>query len=257
MIEMINICAGYDGQEILHKINMKLEPGKVTVVVGPNGCGKSTLLKALVRLNPHTSGRIRVAGKEMETYNSTELAQQIAYLPQSRNVPDITALRMVLHGRFPYLKYPRRYRQEDFQKSKEAMKWVGIEDLAEQNVNRLSGGNQQKVYIAMALAQDTPTILMDEPTTYLDISHQMRLMDLARELAARGKAVVLVLHDLAMALQMADCLAVLSKGELVRYGTPEEVFKSKILDVTFGIRICRVETEYGWKYYYEHKAMNK
>lgn len=251
MIELIDVCAGYDGEEILHKINLKLMPGKVTALVGPNGCGKSTLLKACIRLNPHTSGTIKVCGKDMEEYNSTELAQQIAYLPQSRNVPDITALRMVLHGRFPYLKYPRRYRQQDFEKAREAMEWVGIGHLAEQNVNRLSGGNQQKVYIAMALAQDTPVILMDEPTTYLDIAHQIRLMDLARELALQGKAVVLVLHDLAMALQIADYLAVLSKGNLVQYGTAEELFQSKVLDRTFEIKLCRVKTDEGWQYYYE------
>lgn len=253
MIELIDVCAGYDGEEILHKINMTLEPGKVTVLVGPNGCGKSTLLKSLVRLNPHTAGKIKVQGRDIREYSQQELAKQIAYLPQSRNVPDITVLRMVLHGRFPYLKYPRRYRQEDIMKAREALEWVGIAHLAEQNVNKLSGGNQQKVYIAMALAQDTPVILMDEPTTYLDISHQIRVMELARELAYQGKAVVLVLHDLEMAIQTADYLAVLSDGNLMEYGTSEEVFESKVLDQTFGIELCKVLTEYGWQYYYRHK----
>lgn len=252
MIELINVCAGYDGEEILHKINLKFAPGKVIALVGPNGCGKSTLLKMLVRLIQHSAGEVKVQGKLIEEYNSTELAQQIAYLPQSRNVPDITALRMVLHGRFPYLKYPRRYRKEDFEKAKQAMEWVRIEELEEQNVNRLSGGNQQKVYIAMALAQDTPVILMDEPTTYLDISHQIRLMDLSRELAKQGKAVVLVLHDLAMALQTADELAVLSNGNLVKYGNAEEVFESGVLDSVFGVKLCRVMTDCGWKYYYKY-----
>lgn len=252
MIELKNVYGGYDGEEILHNISLKLEPGKVTVLAGPNGCGKSTLLKTLVRLNPHTSGEIKVQEREIETYNSTALAQQIAYLPQSRNVPDITVLRMVLHGRFPYLKYPRRYRQEDFSKAKEALKWVGIEELAEQNVNRLSGGNQQKVYIAMALAQDTPVILMDEPTTYLDISHQIRVLELAKELAKQGKAVVLVLHDLSMALQNGDYLAILSEGNLVRYGTSEEIFESRVLDMVFGVKVCRMQTESGWQYYYKN-----
>ncbi len=251
MIELINVCAGYDGEEILHGIHLKLESGKVTALVGPNGCGKSTLLKALIRLNPHSSGTINVCGKEIREYSSTELAKKIAYLPQSRNVPDITALRMVLHGRFPYLKYPRRYRKEDFETAREAMEWVGIRHLAEQNVNRLSGGNQQKVYIAMALAQDTPVILMDEPTTYLDIAHQLRLMELARELAKQGKAVVLVLHDLAMAMQTADQLAVLSEGNLMHYGTAEEVFESGILNEVFGVKICRTMVNGSWRYYYE------
>lgn len=253
MIELIDVCAGYDGKEILHKIKMSLEPGKVTVIIGPNGCGKSTLLKSLVRFNPHTAGKIQVQGKDIFEYSQQELAKQIAYLPQSRNVPDITVLRMVLHGRFPYLNYPRRYRQEDIRKAKEALEWVGIPHLAEQNVNKLSGGNQQKVYIAMALAQDTPVILMDEPTTYLDISHQIRVMELVKELAQQGKAIVLVLHDLEMALQTADYLAVLSEGNLIKYGTAENVFASKVIDQTFGIELCRTMTEHGWRYYYGYK----
>ena len=223
MVECRDVCAGYDGKEVLHHVNLTFSPGKVTVLVGPNGCGKSTLLKTLVRLN----------------------------LPQSRNVPDITALCMVLHGRFPYLSYPRRYRREDMEKAREALCWVGMEDFAEQNVNRLSGGNQQKVYIAMALAQDTPVILMDEPTTYLDISHQLKLMSLAKRLAEEGKEVVLVLHDLSLALQTADEVAVLSQGNLVKCGSCEEIYKSGILDEVFGVKVRRIETENGWKYYYE------
>ena len=250
MIELINVCAGYDGEEVLHNINLKLEPGKVTVLVGPNGCGKSTLLKALVRLNPHSSGEISIGGRAIAEFDSAGLAREIAYLPQTRNVPDISVLKMVLHGRFPYLKYPRRYRAEDLEKAREALKWVGMEHLADENVNRLSGGNQQKVYIAMALAQDTPTILMDEPTTYLDISHQLRVMELARRLAAEGKAVVLVLHDLSMALQNADLVMVMSQGNLVRQGTPKEVYESGVLDEVFGVKVCRVETENGFQYYY-------
>ncbi len=251
MIELKNVCAGYDEKEILHHINLKFVPGKVTVLVGPNGCGKSTLLKTLIRLISHSVGEIEVQGRKIESYSTTELAQQIAYLPQSRNVPDITALRMVLHGRFPYLKYPRRYRPEDFQKAKEAMEWVGIGNLAEENVNKLSGGNQQKVYIALALAQDTPVILMDEPTTYLDISHQIKLMELVRKLAKQGKAVVLVLHDLTMAFQVADFMAVLSEGKVLEYGMAEEVFESGILNRAMDVKVCRVMTEKGYKYYYE------
>ena len=249
MLELKNVCAGYDGEKVLHKINLRIEPGKITVLVGPNGCGKSTLLKALVRLNPHSCGEIYVNERLIEEYDSTDLAQQLAYLPQKRNVPDISVLRMVLHGRFPYLKYPRRYREVDFEKAREALRWVGLEQLADENVNRLSGGNQQKVYIAMALAQDTPVILMDEPTTYLDISHQLRVMELARRLAAEGKAVVLVLHDLSLALQTADVVAVMSEGEFVSVGTPDEVYESGVLDDVFGVKVCRMETENGWKYF--------
>lgn len=251
MIELKQVCAGYEGKEVLHNIDLKFEAGKVTVLVGPNGCGKSTLLKAIVRLNLHTSGEIMVQEKAIEIYSAKELAKQVAYLPQSRNVPDISVLRMVLHGRFPYLNYPRKYREIDFQKAREALRWVGLEDKAEENVNRLSGGNQQKVYIAMALAQDTPVILMDEPTTYLDISHQLQVMKLVRRLANEGKAVIMVLHDLTLAMQYADGVCVMSEGNLVSRGTPEEVFQSGVLEEVFGVKVERIEGKDGFNYFYE------
>lgn len=251
MIEIKNVCAGYHYREVLHNVNLSFEPGKVTVLTGPNGCGKSTLLKSLIRLNPHTSGEILVEGTSIEKLDSTSLAQKVAYLPQSKKVPDITVMRMVLHGRFAYLKYPRRYRKEDYEMAKKALEWVGIEHLADENVSQLSGGTQQKVYIAMALAQDTPTILLDEPTTYLDISHQLKMMDMARALSDQGKSVVMVLHDLAQAFQTADKIAVMSEGRIVDYATPEEIYQSGVVDEIFGIRFRRVQTENGWKYFCE------
>ena len=134
---------------------------------------------------------------------------------------------------------------------RKALQWVGIEDLAEKNVAKLSGGTQQKVYIAMALAQDTPTILMDEPTVYLDISHQLKMMKMARELAAQGKAVVMVLHDLAQAFQTADRVAVMSDGRIVACGEPEEVFQSGIVNEVFGVTFERIYAKNGWKYFCE------
>lgn len=251
MIEIKDLSAGYQGNEVLHDVNLTFEPGKVTVLLGPNGSGKSTLLKALIRLNPHTAGTIEIDGTSIENMASSTIAQKIAYISQSRKTPDISVLRMVLHGRFAYLKYPRRYRKEDYEMAKKAMSWVGIEELAEKNVSELSGGTQQKVYIAMALAQDTPTILMDEPTVYLDISHQLKMMAMARELAAKGKAVVMVLHDLIQAFQTADELVVMSEGKIVAKGCPEEVYDSGIIDQVFDIHFCRLETSKGWKYFCE------
>ena len=241
MIELINMNAGYDGKVILHDINMRFEPGKVTALIGPNGCGKSTLFKAIVRINPHTSGRILVDGKEITNYSSKELAKKVAYLPQSRKVPDISVLSMVLHGRFAYLSYPRQYRKEDIEIARKALAWVGLSHLEEENVNRLSGGMQQKVYLAMALAQDAETILMDEPTTYLDISHQLRLMELAKKLASEGKAVVMILHDLPQALRTADWVEVLSEGRVIEAGTPSVVYQSGKLEEVFGVKIQHME----------------
>ena len=248
MLELINMNAGYDGKVILHDINMRFEPGKVTALIGPNGCGKSTLFKAIVRINPHTSGRILVDGKEITNYSSKELAKKVAYLPQSRKVPDISVLSMVLHGRFAYLSYPRQYRKEDIEIARKALAWVGLSHLEEENVNRLSGGMQQKVYLAMALAQDAETILMDEPTTYLDISHQLRLMELAKKLASEGKAVVMILHDLPQALRTADWVEVLSEGRVIEASTPSVVYQSGKLEEGFGVKIQHMDTETGRHY---------
>ncbi len=251
MIKMKNVYAGYGNELVLQDINLHLELGKVTVLVGKNGCGKSTLLKSLIRLNPHSAGSITVDGIAVEEFKSNELAQKIAYLPQGKNVPDISVRRMVLHGRFAYLNYPRRYRQKDYEISENALRWVGIEDLAEKNMNQLSGGMQQRVYIAMAIAQDTPVILMDEPTVYLDILHQLKVMEMAKKLADEGKAVVMVLHDLTQAFRYADDIIVMEDGKILDAGTPEELFSRKTIDTTFQITMSRVLTESGFQYYIE------
>ena len=250
MIELKHVCAGYEDREVLRDISMSFEPGKVTALIGPNGCGKSTLLKTLVRIHTHSRGEILVDGKQIETYKPNELAKQVAYLAQSKSTPDISVLRMVLHGRFAYLSYPRRYREEDIAIAKRALKWADLEGMEDENVNRLSGGMQQKVYIAMALAQDAATILMDEPTTYLDVAHQLRLMEMAKQLAKEGKAVVMVLHDLSQALRTADEVVVLSGGQIAAMGTPDYVFESGTLQEVFGIGIERVWTKSGWHYFH-------
>ena len=250
MIEFQNVCAGYDGIQVLHNINLNLEKGKVTVLAGPNGCGKSTLLKSLIRLNPHSSGEILVNGTKIEQYSQVKLAREIAYLPQNRNVPEITVLKMVLHGRFPYLSYPRRYKKEDIEKAREALCWAGIEELADKSMSSLSGGTRQKVYIAMAIAQDTPTILMDEPTSFLDISHQLRLMELAKELARKGKAVVLVLHDLALAMRTADTMVVMREGKILQIGSPKEIYETDVLQKAFDVNVMQVDTKHGIQYFF-------
>ncbi|MBQ7841513.1 MAG: ABC transporter ATP-binding protein [Lachnospiraceae bacterium] len=249
MLKLKGVCAGYDGKSVLHNIDLEIMPGTVTVLAGPNGSGKSTLLKTVIGLVRKTSGEIWVEGKNTESLSAAQLAQKVAYLSQNRNVPDISVMRMVLHGRFPYLSYPRRYRETDVQIAKEALCRVGMDAYAEKNINSLSGGMQQKVYIAMALAQDTPVILLDEPTSFLDIAHQLKLMETIRQLADQGKSVVLVLHDISMALQAADVMMILSEGKLVRSGSPEEIFKSGILEQVFGVKIKRVQTDEGWQYY--------
>ena len=250
MIQLKDIRAGYPGRPVLEGVSLDFRPGEVLAILGPNGCGKSTLLRTANGLLPRTAGEILLDGVPLERLSAKEAAQKVAYLPQSRSVPNITAGRMVLHGRFPYLSYPRRYRQEDHEMVQKALGWVGGTELADRPLPELSGGQRQKVYLAMALAQNTSTILMDEPTTYLDVSCQMEVMGLARRLAEEGRAVVMVLHDLPLALRYAHRAALLWEGRVCQTGTPEQLYESDALERVMGVCLGRVETGEGWRYFY-------
>ena len=250
MLEIQNLTTGYGRQEILHRVNLTIPAGAVTVIVGANGCGKSTLLKTIAGIHPPTGGQIQLDGENLRQLDARTLAQRVAYLPQNRQVPAITAERLVLHGRFPYLSYPRRYRQEDLDIAHRAMAALGIEDLADRPLDTLSGGQRQKVYIAMALAQDTPVVMMDEPTNFLDITHQMQMMQQARFLADSGKTVVLVLHDLTLALEHADHLVILRDGAVAASGTAEDICQSDIIRQVFGVGIGQTIADGNRKYFY-------
>ena len=249
MIELKGLTVGYGGKTVLRDVSLDFPAGQVTVLLGPNGCGKSTLMKTALGLLPRQGGEILYDGVDLERLTTRQVARKAAYLAQSREIPSITVRRMVLHGRFPYLGYPRRYRAEDYTAAAEALEWAGAAEQADRPVQELSGGQRQKVYLAMALAQDTETVFMDEPTTYLDVRHQLEVMAVSRRLADMGRAVVLVLHDLSLALRDADQLAVLADGTLRQVGTPEEVFTGGELDRAFGVAVRRVRTESGWLYY--------
>lgn len=250
MLEVKHLSAGYPGNTVLSDISLAFPKGSVTVVVGPNGCGKSTLLKAIAGILP-ASGEIRLAGDRVNDLPSRQRAQQIAFLPQSRQVPEITVGRLVLHGRFPYLTYPRQYRKADYDAADAAMEALNISQLAKRPLSSLSGGQRQKAYIAMALAQDTDVVLLDEPTTFLDISHQLQLMALAKELAKQGRTVVLVLHDLTLALEHADMLVVMQHGAVAAQGRVDDVFQSGCLKNVFGTDVGRTHFGGAWKYFYQ------
>lgn len=250
MIELKNLCAGYGGRDVVHGVSLSFHPGRVLALLGPNGCGKSTLLRAALGLSPKSGGEVLMDGARLESLSPRERALKAAYLAQSRTVPNITARKMVLHGRFPHLPYPRRYRKEDYEAADRALDWADAGDIAHRPMGELSGGQCQKIYLAMALAQDAPAILMDEPTTFLDVGHQLEVMAVARRLAGEGRAVVMVLHDLPLALRGADDIALLSEGRLVICGSTEEVYASGELDRVFGVVLRRVETDGRWQYYY-------
>ena len=251
MIQLEHISAGYGGPLVVQDVSLDLNPGEVLVLLGPNGCGKSTLLKVIAGLQPPAGGQVLVDGQPAgRPYPAAAGPEGHLSAPVPER-PQLTAYRMVLHGRFPYLSYPRRYRPEDHAAARRALEQADAWELARLPVQTLSGGQRQKVYLAMALAQDTQTILMDEPTTYLDIQHQLDLLAFSQALAREGRAVVLVLHDLCLALRFAHRGAVLSEGRLLQTGTPEELFSSGILAETFRTPLNRIRTEGGWRYYYD------
>lgn len=249
MLELQNISAGYGKRPVLREVTLVFPDGRVTALLGANGCGKSTLLRAAAGLLRPTAGRILLDGTGRETLSPREAARRLAYLPQLRPVPDITARRLVLHGRFPYLSYPRQYRREDEEAAERALEQAGAAALAERRVPELSGGERQRVYLAMALAQETATVLLDEPTTYLDVRCQLETMELLRALARAGKAVGVVLHDLQLAMRYADRLAVMEAGRLLQTGTPAQLCESGALERALGVRIGKAQTEDGAQYY--------
>ena len=249
MLEIRNLFAGYFGKEVLHGISATAHAGQITVVIGPNGCGKSTLLKTICGILPAASGRVLLDEQELLVLPQKMLARKVSYLAQNRQTSDITVERLVLHGRFPYLSYPRHYRKEDHLIAEKVMEQMQILNLAQAPLSMLSGGQQQKVYIAMTLAQDTDVILLDEPTTYLDISHQLQMIRHARSLADAGKHVVMVIHDLSLALQAADRVVLMRNGTLAVQGTPEDIYISGCMDEIFGVRVSRTRIEDKWHYF--------
>ena len=248
MLEIKGLRAGYPGQPVLRDVTLTAPAGALTAILGPNGCGKTTLLKVLCGILRPDAGKILLDGMPLPAKPAAR-ARKLAYLSQSRRTPDITAGQLVLHGRFPYLHYPRRYRQEDYAAADKAMAQLGICGLADTPLEKLSGGQRQKVYIAMALAQDAPVVLLDEPATYLDVGHQLQLMQLAKDLARKGKTVITVMHDLSLALENADRVAIMADGRVCMSAAPEEVFASGCLDRIFGITLERLHTPDGPHYY--------
>ncbi len=248
MLELSNVSAGYGKTEILRNLSIGFEKNRLTSIIGPNGCGKSTLLKAALGMIPHMQGEISIDNVNLSTLKRKAIAKQIAYLPQGRGTPDMTVEQMVLHGRFPHLSYPRQYTSRDRDIAASAMDKAGIREFALKPVYALSGGMRQSVYIAMALAQETEYILLDEPTTYLDISHQLDVMRLLRNLADDGRGIVAVMHDLPLAFQFSDMVMVMDQGRIFAHQTPGEVCESGLVEQIFGVRIRREGDTYYYKY---------
>ncbi|MDD3243694.1 MAG: ABC transporter ATP-binding protein [Eubacteriales bacterium] len=250
MIEVQHLSGGYGGCAVVHDVNLTFQPGSITSLVGPNGCGKSTLLRICAGLQRPLQGDVLLDERPLHRVPREERARRVAYLPQSRPLPAMTVETLVLHGRFPYMGYPRKYTQGDHQLAQEAMEWVGIQALADRRMDELSGGERQKAYLAMLVAQDTDVVFLDEPTTYLDIRHQLEIMKLAQRMKEQGKTVVMVLHDVNMALTCSDTIAVMAQGTLRAVGSPEKIFSSGVLEETFGVRVRRQTFSDGTAQYF-------
>ncbi|MBN3193106.1 Fe(3+) dicitrate ABC transporter ATP-binding protein FecE [Pectobacterium versatile] len=231
-----NLTAGYGDKRILDGLSLSLPAGKITALLGPNGCGKSTLLKCFAKLLTPESGTIQLNGKSLSMFSARQLSRHLALLPQQHLTPEgITVRDMVAYGRSPWLSLWGRLSPDDRQRVQLAMEKTHIVDLADKRLTDLSGGQRQRAFLAMLLAQDTPVVLLDEPTTYLDINHQVELMKLLRELNQAGKTVVTVLHDLNQASRYCDHLVMLADGRVMAQGSPHEVMKPELLQRVFSI----------------------
>ncbi|MCV4262411.1 Fe(3+) dicitrate ABC transporter ATP-binding protein FecE [Pseudomonas capsici] len=229
---------GYGDTRIVQTLSFSPPPGKVTALIGPNGCGKSTLLKAFARILTPQSGTLSLDGQAYAQLSPRELARKIAFLPQVLPIPEGVSVRqLVAYGRSPHNSLWGRLSGADRSSVDQALQRMELEALAERPLSDLSGGQRQRAWLAMVLAQDAAIVLLDEPTTYLDISHQVELLDLMRQLSAEGKTVITVLHDINQACRYADHLAVMQAGRLVASGTPEEVLDAELVGRVFDVQV--------------------
>ena len=250
MIELNHISAGYGKQTVLKDVSAILEKGKLTSIIGVNGCGKSTLLKTILGIVPINDGDVTIDGTSLKGMNRKDVSRRIAYLSQGKSTPDMTVEQLVLHGRFPHLSYPRRYSKHDYEIAIDAMKQMGIAQYAKKSLHTLSGGMRQNTYIAMALAQETDYVLLDEPTTYLDIAHQLELMKILRSFADSGKGIVAVMHDLPMAFTFSDKIILINDGRIVDDDLPENIYEQNVIDKVFGVALDRSKEGRSYSYKY-------
>ena len=233
------LSVGYSDTPVIDGLSRTIERGHVTALVGPNGSGKSTLLKTMARLMQPTCGEVILDGKAIHTMPTAEVARRMAILPQGPTAPHgLTVLELVEQGRFPHVGALRMLRRQDHESIRQALALTHMIEFAHRPLDGLSGGERQRAWIALTLAQDTPILLLDEPTTFLDIGHQLEVLDLVGRLnRERGMTIVLVLHDLNQAARYADRMIVLNRGTVVADGAPRAVLTPDLLEAVFNVRV--------------------
>ena len=234
----------YGNRLVVDGLDLSVPPGRITAIVGANACGKSTLLRALARLLAPSGGAVRLDGRALHAIPSRELAQRLGILPQSPVAPEgLTVVDLVNRGRSPHQTWWRQWSKSDERAVHDALAATGMTDLADRPVDELSGGQRQRAWIAMAVAQGTPVLLLDEPTTYLDLAHQIDVLDLITDLNRReNRTVVMVLHDLNQACRYADHVIAMKAGRIAAEGAPAEVITADIVRDVFELR-CRITTD--------------
>jgi iron complex transport system ATP-binding protein len=240
------VTVGYGARPVIDGLDVSVPPGVITTIIGPNGCGKSTLLRTLSRLLKPTGGTVVLDGEDIGTLRTRDVAKKLGLLPQAPVAPDgLTVSDLVARGRHPHQSWLRQWSSDDADVVRRALAMTGVADLADRPVDSLSGGQRQRVWISMTLAQGTDLLLLDEPTTYLDLAHAVDVLDLVDDLHESGRTVVMVLHDLNLATRYSDHLVVMRDGAVLAQGHPREVVTADLLHEAFGLRARVIDDPVG------------
>lgn len=240
------VTVGYGGRAVIDGLDVTIPPGVITTIIGPNGCGKSTLLRTLSRLLRPISGAVVLDGEDIGRLRTRDVAKKLGLLPQAPVAPEgLTVADLVARGRHPHQSWLRQWSSDDAGVVERALAMTGVLELAARPVDSLSGGQRQRVWISMALAQGTDLLLLDEPTTYLDLAHAIDVLDLVDDLHESGRTVVMVLHDLNLATRYSDNLVVMRAGSILAQGHPRDVITAGLLHEAFGLQAVVIEDPTG------------